>query len=221
MRQLLFLHGAMGCAQHWHSVCEQLRPEYEVHCPDFPGHGIQKGDHSAATLRELADFVERYASGHGLGNYTLIGYSLGGYVALDMAVRHMPGLEKVITVATKMQWDPAISESEILKLNVLNLQGIAEKLSAEHGGDWTRLIKQTHTILRSIGTNPLTRQQMSEISIPVLMLRGERDKLVSSEETELFASSIPDGRFLTIPGQGHLLERMEVSVLIQAIRQGL
>lgn len=221
MKQLLFLHGAMGCAKHWHSICEHLRPEYEIHCPDFPGHGMQPSIPSDFTLSGLSNFVQQFASENGLRNYMIIGYSLGGYVGLNIALRQASGLDKVFTVATKMHWDPDIAEIEILKLNVGNLQVIAEKLSSEHGSNWQELIPQTHEILRSIGSAPLTLQQMSEIRMPVSMLRGERDKLVRAEETELFANSIPNGRFLNIPGQGHLLERMDVEELLQAIRISL
>lgn len=221
MKQLLFLHGALGCAKHWQSICEQLRTEFDVFCPDFPGHGRKPSGPYENTLTGLSNFVQHYASENGLRNYTLIGYSLGGYVALNLALRQSSGLDKVITLATKMQWDPAIAETEILKLNVENLQGIADKLSSEHGSNWSELIPQTHEIFRSIGSAPLTLQQMSEIRIPVSMLRGERDKLVSAGETEHFAAAIPEGRFLSIPAQGHLLERMDTAELLQAIRFSL
>ncbi len=97
---LLLIHGMAGCYENWQEVIEPLARHHTVVAPDLPGHGGSApgaGDYSlgalAAGLRDL--LVMR---GH--EHATLVGHSLGGGIAMELAY-HFPELaERLVLVAS-------------------------------------------------------------------------------------------------------------------------
>lgn len=213
MRTLVFLHGALGCSSHWRSVTELLSDDFEIYCPDFPGHGKSESQDMPYTISGLTQFIEAYVSENDLKDFILIGYSMGGYAALKFASNRPHQLKGLITVATKMEWSESIAENEIANINREKLQPVILKMQTEHGSNWPALIDNTHHILRSIGKSPLNKEVLSGIEVPLFVLRGERDKMVSAEESRILAESVDGSTYLELEGQGHLLERMDAVLL--------
>lgn len=210
---LILLHGALGCGRHWDQVAGLLQDKCRLHIPDLPGHGSRSGDDTCQTAEALKQSILGYVRDKGLNEYAVAGYSLGGYLALMMAMEQELRPARVICLATKMDWSAETAENEIGKLNREALVPLAEKLEAEHGPAWESLLPRTHAVLRSIGNAPLTLEDMNSIGIPVTMLVGERDKMVTHEETASFAGSIPSGSSGVLPSQPHLLERMDPGLI--------
>jgi len=218
MRTLVFLHGALGCSSHWRSVTELLSGDFEIHCPDFPEHGNGKVHTGSYTLSDLTRFIEDYVSENELRDYILIGYSMGGYAALKFASGKPQHLKGLITIATKMNWSETIAENEIANINQEKLQPILLKLQSEHGSNWPALIGNTHSILRSIGKSPLSNEELCGIDVPLFVLRGERDKMVSAEECSMLSEIVSGSEYMELEGQGHLLERMDAVLLAEKLR---
>lgn len=217
MKNLVFLPGALGIAAHWNPVAELLKDEYKIHLVDFPGHG--KIGRSAESLDALAKFLSDFLISNDVVEPIIIGYSMGGYVALYAAKNKWISPERIITIATKTSWNREIALSEIGKLNAENLAPIIPKLQAEHGENADGIIELTHKILLSIGENPLLSSDMESIHCPLTMMVGEKDKMVSVDETDQFAIAAPNGNLHVLPAQGHMLERMDPLILTDTIRQ--
>lgn len=95
---VLFLHGFMGSGEEWGSIIEALGPGIRGWCPDLPGHGrthAPKGEagHSVETCIEalLQGLDER-----GVTRCPIVGYSMGGRVALQLAIRHPDRVQRLI-----------------------------------------------------------------------------------------------------------------------------
>lgn len=209
MKDIILLHGALGGRSHWDHIIPGLSGQFNIHNLNFPLHGSEPWSGTELNIDVLAQYVEACIQSNKLTSYIIAGYSLGGYVALELARRHLAGLEMVITVATKLNWDQEIADKENEKLTTANLAPIHHKLMAEHGSNWEALIPATHSIISSIGTKPLRPGDFSGIDTPVTLLLGDRDKMVTLEETEAFAAGIKCGNYMLIPGQPHLLEKMD------------
>lgn len=85
---LLLVHGMAGSSRVWRHVMPELAREYRVIAPDLPGHGLSakgRGDYSlgafAAVLRDLLLELD-------IDRVTVVGHSLGGGVALQLAYQH-------------------------------------------------------------------------------------------------------------------------------------
>lgn len=216
MQDLVFLHGALGSSRHWEPVIDLLGNNFNIHNLDFPGHG-GSSDTTACTCSALCEFVRAYTNARNLQNFGLIGYSMGGYVGLQLASENLPGMSKLLTLAVKTNWNPDIAGTEAGKLSAEYLQPLAEKLEALHGKQWLNLLPCTAGIMQSIGHNPLMPSNISRISIPFRMLLGENDKMVGLEETLRFTEASDKGSFHSLSGQGHLLEKMDARMLADEI----
>jgi pimeloyl-ACP methyl ester carboxylesterase len=221
MQEVILLHGALGCKAHWDHILPFLDKTFSIHNLDFPGHGGSTASNAELTLEELSSFVMDYVSSTQLKRFSIMGYSMGGYVGLDLAIKKMPGLAKVVTLGTKLNWDPEIAEAEISKLSIENLAPIHSKLEQEHGSNWRDVISATHSIMRSIGMKPLRSQQLNELGTPVTLLLGEKDRMVTKDETELFCSGNLNCNWEILAGQPHLLERSDAALTASLINESL
>lgn len=85
---VVFLHGFMGSSDEWEAVCEHL-PDIDGYAIDLPGHGqsLCKADEDY-TLHAAADLVLETLDAKGIQRAALVGYSMGGRVALYLALRN-------------------------------------------------------------------------------------------------------------------------------------
>ncbi|WP_127782768.1 alpha/beta fold hydrolase [Rhodococcus sp. X156] len=97
---LLLVHGMAGSSATWRYLIPELSKRYRVVAPDMPGHGESdkpRGDYSlgayAATLRDLLDALD-------IDRVTVIGQSLGGGVALQMAYQYPERCERLVLISS-------------------------------------------------------------------------------------------------------------------------
>jgi 2-succinyl-6-hydroxy-2,4-cyclohexadiene-1-carboxylate synthase len=93
VRELVLLHGFTQTGRSWAPVVAALQGRYRCFAPDLPGHGD-------ADARRPATFdaVTAYLAALHLERFTLCGYSMGGRLALDFAVRHPERVERLVLV---------------------------------------------------------------------------------------------------------------------------
>jgi pimeloyl-ACP methyl ester carboxylesterase len=221
MQEVILLHGALGCRSHWNHILPYLDKTFSIHNLDFPLHGGSPSSKTELTLDDLSAFVMDYVSSKKLRDFSIMGYSMGGYVGLDLAIRKIPGLNIIVTLGTKLNWDEKIAEEEISKLTIENLAPIHAKLEQEHGSNWQDVVKATHSIMRSIGESPLRSEQLMNTGIPVRLLLGEKDRMVTKEETELFCTGNNACQWEMLPAQPHLLERVDAESTASKINEYL
>jgi pimeloyl-ACP methyl ester carboxylesterase len=167
----------------------------------------------------LCDQVATHVSAHSLESVPILGYSLGGYVALRLAASR-PGLvASVMTVATKLAWSPDISakmarqfDADAIRAKVPQL---AVAFAAMHGADrWAPLLGATRALMDDLGAHPrLTAETYAAITRPVRLCVGDRDTTVSVDETLCAARAIPNAELEVLPRTVHALERMDLERL--------
>jgi surfactin synthase thioesterase subunit len=79
------------------------------------------------------------------------------------------------------------------------------------------LIDNTITILQSIGESPLIKSDFVNVKVPICMLVGENDTMVTQSEIEKFVEGNSFMEKIVLPEQPHLLQKMNASVLLQSI----
>lgn len=206
---LIFLHGALGSKEQWNAIAQLMPTNYTTHCLDFPEHGKSENALDTYSIETLANWVGKYIESHQLQKCVLIGYSLGGYVALWLAAKKPHYLLKVITLATKFTWNKTIITTENAKLTMENLLPIKNKLEAEHGPHFDTLLPHTQQILASISDCMLNQSVLAAIECPAMLMVGENDRMVSSEETILFSTYITTARVEIVQQQPHLIQKMQ------------
>lgn len=226
MEPLLLLHGALGSRTQLAALAEQLAPHCDVHTLDFPGHGGTPATESFS-IPYFARHVQQYCSEKGLARVTIFGYSMGGYVALYLARQQPHLVGRVITLATKFHWDEATAAREVKMLQPELIEQkvpqFAKTLRERHApADWTGVLHHTAMLLQGLGQqNALAPEDYKAITCPCLLMLGDRDKMVTLEETAAVYRQLPQGQLAVLPNTPHPLEAVSVDRLAWMIRQAM
>ena len=220
MEDLILLHGALGASTQLDALATALRPHFRVHQLDLEGHGnaAQRGrpfrmQHFAENVAELLDRLALQQS-------MLFGYSMGGYVALHLALEHPDRVSRVATLGTKFRWDSAYAAREVARLDPAVIRAkvpaFAATLETRHAGagGWEGVLTATAELLVHLGEHPLlTDTTLPTISAPARIIVGERDNTVSVDESSATADLLASGSLTVLANTPHPIEQVSVDVL--------
>jgi 2-succinyl-6-hydroxy-2,4-cyclohexadiene-1-carboxylate synthase len=224
---VVLLHGFAGTGRAWDPVVERLDPErYTALAPDLRADTID-----AVVGDVLSAAPERFV---------LCGYSMGGRIALDVALGAIQRIERLVLVATTAGIDDA-AERAARRAADEELATFAESATIEAFADrwmaqpifagtppdaariWREDLLRNDTralaaVLRSRGAGAMTPvwDRLSELTMPVAVLAGERDaKYVAIGER--LAAQLPEAELIVVPGAGHGLPREAPEAVAAAI----
>lgn len=226
MQQILLLHGAIGSAEQLSLLELELAGSFTVHSLNFSGHGGSAFpvDFSIQQFAsEVIDFLDKKE----IACTQIFGYSMGGYVALYLAKHYPERVQKIITLATKFKWDESIAEREMKMLNAAKIEEklpeFAATLQIRHApNNWKTVLEKTAGMLSEMGrNNPLKLEDYTVIQQEVLLMLGDRDKMVSLDETVEVYSSLPRAQLAILPNTPHPLEMVSAGRIATEINRFL
>lgn len=211
---LLFLHGAGGFPP-WLPFFEKLAARYQVLIPEHPGFG--KSD-SPPWMRNIADLAMYYLDFlDALGTTAhVVGHSLGGWIAAELAVRNSTRLASLTLLAPAglrargiLSGDNFIWSAEEAERNLWHDQKFADAALAHEPTDEEADIALTNRFMAAkFGWeprwfNPALERWLHRIGIPTLVIWGEQDKLFPSAYAKAWKERLPAARVEIIPQCGH------------------
>jgi len=220
---LLLLHGALGCKEQFISWANALSGIFTCHLLDFPGHGSRSAEAAVFSIEnfsaELIVFIEQQK----LQQPHVLGYSMGGYVALHTTLRKEAYLGNIMTLATKFDWSQESSEKEagylVPERMLQKVPQLAEQLKQRHGSYWKTVSEKTASLMIGLGKDPLiTTQNMGAIKNKVKFCVGDSDKMVSVAETQAMSRSSANGSLCVLPSTGHLSETMDLKRIVYEVQ---
>jgi pimeloyl-ACP methyl ester carboxylesterase len=224
MQQLLLLHGALGSKDMLQPLAQALKNEYQVHTFNFSGHGGRPFPDTTFSIPLFAEEIAQYMEETGIAQADIFGYSMGGYAAMFLAKHHPEKVNKLITLATKFHWDEKTAEKELKMLESKTIQekvpALATLLQQRHApNDWLTLLNKTRQLLTDLGKqNTLQLEDYTTINTPCLLLLGDRDKMVTLDETIAVYKHLPNAQWGVMPGTPHPLEQVNTHLLSEMIR---
>ncbi len=219
---MILLHGALGAAEQLAALSSHV-PSGTAHTFDFIGHGALAPPGEPLTIPRLAAQLEEFVQAHGLHGSPCFGNSMGGYVALLVASRRPGLLGPITTFATKFDWTPESAAKETMQLDPDTIRRKVPKfaalLEARHGNDgWAALCVATAALMQDLGAHPLLdKNALGRVAGPVKVMVGDRDPVVSIEETVAVYRALAQGQLMVLPGVGHPLERAPIDVLAREL----
>jgi len=219
---VVLLHGYPLDGAMWSGVARVLAHRFRVLKPDLPGRGETTAP-SEGRLGDYADFVQALLEALP-GAAGLAGFSMGGYVALELARRRPENLRALVLVDTRASADDdagrAKRDEAIATVRSSGVEAIAEamrpRLLTARSLANRDLVERVDRIMKrqrpetvegdltAMRDRPDARDRLSEIAIPTLVVVGEEDALTPPAESEAMASAIPGARLVRIAGAGHL-----------------
>ncbi|MEO6304527.1 MAG: alpha/beta hydrolase [Bacteroidia bacterium] len=222
METVILTHGAIGSKEDLESLTTALRKEnYNVFSFSFSGHGNLNFENKFG-IEQFALELENFISENKLEKPSIIGYSMGGYVALYLALRSPSLLNKIICHATKFNWSNEVVEKETRMLNpevmLEKIPAFAKALESKHGNSWKELVMKTAEMMREINKNNyLGPEALKAIQNKVLLGLGDKDQMVTLEETINVYRTLSNANMYVLPNTKHPIEQLDVQLFVNIV----
>lgn len=222
---IVLLHGYLESMLVWEDFIPYLYKEVRVVTLDLPGHGISVVQGEEHSMDFLADTVADALRALGIARCTLVGHSMGGYVALAFCERHPEMLDGVVLLSSTPNPDtPEKAENrrrEIalvragkkeLLARVAPAAGFAEEnrdRMKDYIEDLTEQVFVTEddgivALLNGMIGRKDQNAMLRETRVPVLFILGRKDGYIPAEVAEKMVADHPEARVVWLENAGHM-----------------
>jgi 2-succinyl-6-hydroxy-2,4-cyclohexadiene-1-carboxylate synthase len=234
---VVLLHGFTHTGTSWDPVVAALGERYRALAPDIRGHG-SASDRTPVTLEAVLDDLAEVAP----PRFTLVGYSMGGRIALHAALSCANRIDRLVLIgaspgiADPGERDARREADERLAAEIENssieqfasrwartpvLAGQPQEVAAAvHAERLRNSPAGLARALRGLGTGALPSlwERLREVTSPVTLVAGERDQKFRAIGTEM-ASGLPDAVVVVVRGAGHAVH-LEAPARVAALLAG-
>lgn len=236
---LVFLHGYCESHTLWEHFSAELSSDFKVIRPDLPGFGQSALLPKPFTLADVAMRLADWLSSIGVGRCVLIGHSLGGYIALEMA-RHRPGILAGIGLFNSSAYgdSPEKKENRNKLIDFIAREGVEPFIRTfvpslfyparadEHREiierqrmEGNRTAAQTvMAYAAAMRDRPDGIDVLRKHAATALLIAGEHDQNVPLEKSQEMAALLPPGRAHILPGTAHMAMFEQPLSSLEAVR---
>jgi len=228
---VLFLHGIGGARQNWARQLGQAGHLMTACAMDLRGYGASSLGFQQSTVDDYCDDILRVMAHFGAKKLVLVGLSYGSWIATSFAMRHpemLAGLvlsggctgmseagpeeREAFRVSREVPLNAGQVPADFAPAVVKVIAGpqASDALRSELLASMSAIPAETYRDALICFTNPLERFDFSRLTMPVLLMTGEHDRLAPPAEIRAVAGRIldaapqPDLRYETIAGVGHV-----------------
>jgi len=215
---LLLLHGLFGALSNWAGVINHFKPNYRVIIPLMPIHDMPIRE---AGCEGLTEFIEGFVDFKGLENFSVIGNSLGGHVALIYTLRHPEKIQRLILTGSSGLFENSMGGSYPKRGNYEYIKERVEYTFYDPKTASKALVDEVFEITNSIPkvmriiaiAKSAQRNNMAKdivhIKAPTLLIWGLNDTITPPEVGHEFNQLIPGStlRFIDKCCHAPMMER--------------
>lgn len=238
---VIILHGLFGFSDNWQTIAKGLSADHLVIAPDLRNHGRSPhdDDHSYPVMAEdIRQFMEQ----HWMFSATVVGHSMGGKVAMQLALSHPEMVEKLVVI--DMEPGKADDNHSSIFRALLDLD--LSKMTARKDIDayLTDRISDAGTrqfLLKNVTREddgrftwkmnlPVLWQHYSDILAgvtgdpydkPALFIRGSRSDYIKDADLPLIRTLFPKADIVTVEGAGHWVHADKPDELLKLLKEFL
>ena len=210
---LLFLHGANG-APVVLPFMEKLAQRFDVLIPEHPGYGKSDEPEWLENIHDIAYFYLDFLKQLNLKNVTVVGSSMGGWIAMEMAVRDTSRLKSLVLSSPAGIAAPGVRAADIFLMapeemvrNLFVDQKLAEARLAQPE-DIDISLKNRHTTARLAWEprlhDPYLPKWLHRIDVPVKIVWGRQDRILPVAFADVYRKLLPKADISIIENCGHL-----------------
>jgi pimeloyl-ACP methyl ester carboxylesterase len=213
---LVVLHGAAGAGA-WLPYMDKLAGSFDVVVPEHPGYGGSDMPDWLDTVHDLAYFYLDFLQKLELEGVHLVGLSLGGWLAAELAVRNTGRLASLTLVGSAglyvkdvPQVDLFLRSDEQRIRDLFHDQSLADAALAQalapalEDVNLKNRLTTAKLVWQPRGYDPHLHKWLHRIDVPTLLLWGGADKLYPAPYAEAFRRLIPGSRAVVFGDCGHM-----------------
>jgi pimeloyl-ACP methyl ester carboxylesterase len=223
---LVLVHGAGSSATIWDRMIPLLGDRWRILAPDLPGHGGEPGP-GRPTVEGYATWLEAYLASQTNGPVVLAGHSMGGAIALLVALRRRVRLAGLILIDTGARLRVAPEFLAGLQTDFAGtLKRSAQYAFAASSPD--ELKAESGERLRQAGQEVVhgdfvacdgfdVMARLGEIELPTLVLCGSEDQMTPPKYAQYLAAGIAGARLEMLDGAGHMAPAERPAAMAEAL----
>jgi pimeloyl-ACP methyl ester carboxylesterase len=229
---VVFVHGLSGCWQNWLEQLPHFAREHRVIALDLPGFGASPMPRDPITISGYAAIVDELCDTLGIDAAAIVGNSMGGFIAAELAIRFPQRVERLVLVSAAgissehLRRDPLLAAARIVALGAgwaasrndvivrrrkLRNRAMAivarhpERMAAPLAYEFLKGSGKPGFVdaLEALMVYPI-RDRLPEIACPTLIVWGTHDRVVPFRDAAEFERLITDTRKLVFPDTGHV-----------------
>ena len=225
---LVLLHGWGLNVRVWDGLVAELRDRFRIIAVDLPGHGKSHWTPGRNTPAEQAWLLHSTLTPIS-NRYSLLGWSLGGQIALDLAAAMPAQIDKLILVATTPRFTAAPDWPYGMKLEVVTKMATQLRvdyqrtvrdfldLQVRGSADGSSVVEQMrHALsvhgeakpealeagLNTLATSDL-RPTLPHVRTPTLVVAGQNDRITAPGASRVLATTLPDAQYVEMRRAAH------------------
>ena len=242
---LIILHGLFGSLDNWQTMANTLAENFRVFIVDQRNHG--RSPHSddwsyEAMSKDILELMDDI----GLEQAHVLGHSMGGKTAMQLAFRHSKRLSSLLVVDIAPKKYPLHHDHVLEALYAVDLQHTRSRKEAEEkmtvlkdsatrqfllknlywdDADklaWRFNLEVISKNIGRVGEATLPDKNMDNQllnKLPVLFIRGENSAYIADADMELAKSVFPLAQLNTIPGAGHWIHADQPLLFAQTVKK--
>jgi pimeloyl-ACP methyl ester carboxylesterase len=217
---VVLLHGLMGEMEHWEPALEMLADGYRAIAPSLP---IFDPSLAEPSVSELARHVVRFLDELRIEQAVVGGNSLGGHVAIELALRRPDRVAGLILTGSSGLFErgftrnvPHAPTAEYVRTKMEEIFYDPTLVTPQWVAAVGRVVTTRATALRVVRFARAAKRhnvetELSRITVPTLLVWGKEDRITPMDVAERFHALIPDSELVYLTNCGHapMLERPE------------
>jgi pimeloyl-ACP methyl ester carboxylesterase len=229
---IVFVHGLGGQWQNWLENIPRAAQERRVIALDLPGFGTSEMPRDEITITGYGRTVQALADRVGLSRFDVVGNSMGGYIAAEVAIQFPHRVDQLLLVSAA-----GITSADLAHAPIMTLGRVATAIANYSAADraLAKRPKTRHAALQFVARHPSRmkadlayegffkgtgkpgfmdalrasldydfRDRLPEIRQPTLIVWGEKDSIIPVKDAHEFERLIPDSRKVVMRDTGHI-----------------
>lgn len=244
-RPLIILHGLFGSSDNWQTLGKQFSEQgFEVYLTDLRNHG--RSPHSDEwNYKAMSEDILELLDDNSIGKASIIGHSMGGKAAMQLAADHPSRIEKLVVADISPRKYAHTQRDVVEALQAVDLDSVTSRKEAEEilsegitdfgtkqfllknlywkEGEKERLAWRFNldVIARDIDVVSEALEVSGKINVPTLFLRGSKSHYIPDEDIPLIKELFSGSEITTIANAGHWLHAEQPQAFFDAVMEFL
>jgi len=224
---VIFVHGAGGTGKNWAYQLAGI-DGYNLIALDLPGHGRSEGS-ADDVIQGYSEFIWSFAQALGLGQFVIVGHSMGGAIAMELALTYPKAIKGLIIVDSGARLRVNPYTFEVLSRGEHPLENIKNTYSEKAS---ELVLKEAAEEMKTIPTGVFLADfkacnafnimdRIKEINHPALVICGEDDQMTPVKYSNYLADELRQSTLTIVQDAGHMAMLEQPDLVNQAMRSFL